>query len=124
MNKKLSMGFMLACVMAASNVQAETVLDAGRYSAKVTAIVCGGCLSQIEQTMKAQEGVDSPSIDPHTSTLRFSVKAGSSVGLDQLQAALKASSDKMGMGADYRLVEVEKIILAANTESASLAPVS
>ena len=94
----------------------EALLDAGRYMGKVLAIVCGSCAAQIEQTLGRQPGIEAVTVDASTHSVRFTVKAGTTVKLADLQVALKQASDKMGMGADYRLLEVQKIILSPAAE--------
>ena len=93
----------------ASSRDAVTTLKGGRYSAKVAAIPCGGCPPLIQKTMLQQEGIEMASADQKTSILTFQVKEGSAVKLVELQVALKAASDQMGMGADYGLQDVKKI---------------
>src|ERR1017187_9933326 len=82
------------------------VLEAGTYTAKVAAIPCEACPPVIEKTFKAQPGIDQVSVDQKTSSLTFTVKPGAQVQLPDLQSALKAASDQMGMGADYQLHDI------------------
>lgn len=83
------------------------VLDPGKYSASVVAIPCDACPPVIEKTLKAQPGIDAVSVDQKASSVQFTVKPGARVPLPDLQKALKAASDEMGMGADYRLKNVK-----------------
>jgi cation transport ATPase len=94
-------------VFAADN-PAPKALGAGTYSANVTGILCSACPPEIEKTLKAQSGVDKVSVDQKTSTVQFTIKPGAKVQLPDLQKALKAASDQMGMGADYRLKNLKK----------------
>jgi copper chaperone CopZ len=84
---------------------ADPVLPAGHYSAKAKALVCGGCADQIEKTLRAMPALESVSVESKTRRVDFSVKAGKTLQWSALQKALKTASDKMGMGADYRLSE-------------------
>lgn len=81
-------------------------IAAGEYSAKVKAIVCSGCVPVIEKTMREFPGIESVSVEQETSRVRFTVKKGARVNLAKLQEALKAAAGTMGMGADYRLLEL------------------
>lgn len=81
-------------------------MTAGEYSAKVKAIVCSGCVPIIEKTMREFPGIESVSVEQETSTVRFTVKKGARVNLAKLQETLKAAAGTMGMGADYRLLEL------------------
>lgn len=84
-------------------------LGPGRYTATVQAIVCGGCGEMIENTLKQQPGIESAAVDSKTKQVSFKVKEGARVKAADLQKALKASSDQMGMGADYQLNDIKKI---------------
>jgi hypothetical protein len=86
----------------------DQILQTGKYTARVTAIPCEGCPSVIEQTMLAQPGIASAKADQKTSTLTFTVKSDAVVKVSDLQKALKAASDQMGMGADYSLKDITK----------------
>lgn len=110
--KEMFMGLMVpllvVAVVSAADKAAAKVLKEGMYSAMVTAIPCNACPPKIEEALKAQPAIDSVSVDQKTSTVRFSVKTGAQVPLSELQKALKAASDQMGMGADYQLKNVKK----------------
>ena len=86
----------------------EQILKAGTYKAQVMAIVCEGCPPLIEQTMLAQPGIASAKADQKTSILTFTVKPEALVKVSDLQKALKAASDQMGMGADYTLNNIRR----------------
>jgi len=87
--------------------QSPEVLNAGKYTAKVKAITCGGCGPLIKKTMLAMKEIESAVIDSDKKTVEFVVKKDSSVKVSDLQKALKAASDQMGMGADYTLSELK-----------------
>lgn len=91
--------------------QASSVktLSPGYYTAKVGAITCGGCGPTIEKTMGQVPGIGAAQVDAKTGTVRFAVLVNKEVQVAQLQEALKASSDQMGMGADYQLIDIEKV---------------
>lgn len=86
---------------------ATQVLGSGYYTAKVGAIVCGGCKELIEKTMRQVSGIGTAQVDDKAATVRFTVLAGKKVQLTDLQKALQASADNMGMGADYVLSDVK-----------------
>ena len=92
----------------AADEPAARVLEAGTYTAQVTAIPCSACPPGIEKTLKAQPAIEEVSVDQDASTVKFSVKPGTQLPLSELQKALKAASDQMGMGADYQLKNVKK----------------
>lgn len=112
MNRKILLcGFvtMAAAVMSPGATAAEDqILRAGSYTAQVAAIPCEGCPPIIESTMLAQPGIVSAKADQKTSTLVFTVKPEARVKVSDLQKALKAASDQMGMGADYSLKNIKK----------------
>lgn len=80
-------------------------LKPGEYTATAKAVVCSACAAEIEKTLKAFPGVEGVTVAPEGGGVRFKVKK--SVKLDDLQKALKADSDKMGMGADYTLRDIK-----------------
>lgn len=84
---------------------ADPVLPEGHYSAKAKVLVCGACADEIGKTLKAMPALDSVAVEAKTGRVEFSVKEGKTVQWSVLQKALKAASDHMGMGADYRLSE-------------------
>jgi hypothetical protein len=90
-----------------ADVPGARILTPGNYSARVTAIPCEACPPEIVRTLKAQPGIDGISVDPKASTVQFTVKPGAPIPLVDLQKALKAASDQMGMGADYQLKDVK-----------------
>jgi copper chaperone CopZ len=81
----------------------DPVLPGGSYTAKAKSIVCGGCGSLIEKTMRGTPGIEAAKVDPKTGQVDFTVKKGQEVKWSELQKALKVSAGKMGMGADYTL---------------------
>ena len=85
------------------------MLTAGTYTAKVKAIICGACPPKIEETTRAVSGIASAKVDTGTGLLTFTVKKKAKVRLSTLQKALKAASEKMGMGADYELRDVRRL---------------
>lgn len=97
---------------AESSAQAR-VLKAGRYSATVTAMVCGMCAGNVERTLKAFHGVEGVKVAKGSTKVEFSVKRGAKVDLARLQQKLKAASDDMGMGADYTLKDVKAMLKGA-----------
>ena len=84
------------------------MLTAGAYSAKAKALVCSGCGPIIQQTLEKVKGLESISIDPKTSMVKFKVKKDASIDVAKLQKTLKDASGEMGMGADYRLMDIKK----------------
>jgi hypothetical protein len=56
-------------------------------------------------------------VDLNTSQLIFIVKEESTLPLASLQKSLTKASDAMGMGADYRLHDLQKISLASYPEA-------
>lgn len=111
------MAMAVAALLLAGSVWADVkppkTLKAGTYTAHVTALVCDGCAENIQGVLKSFKGVDGVAIDQAKSTLRFSVKKGRRLSVARLQKALKASSDEMGMGADYTLKDIELVADAA-----------
>lgn len=84
------------------------MLTSGRYTAKAKALVCGACAKKITDTARAFPGIKNVTVDEKSSTLNFTVDPDAHVDAAKLQAALKASSDEMGMGADYTLLNIRK----------------
>jgi hypothetical protein len=113
MNRKVllcGLMVMASVVLALGATQMDKpVLKTGNYTAKVTAIPCEGCPPIIEKTMLDQKGIGSAKADQKTSSLAFTVKPGAAVKVADLQKALKAASNQMGMGADYTLKNVTKV---------------
>jgi len=87
--------------------QSPEVLNTGKYTAKVKAITCGGCGPLIKKTMLAMKEIESVVVDSDKKVVEFVVKKDSSIKLSDLQKALKAASDTMGMGADYTLSDLK-----------------
>ena len=83
-------------------------LKAGSYTAKVVALPCDACAPEVKKTLSGIEGVGSVSVDTKTRTVTFTIEKGANVTEAALQKALKAASDKMGMGADYTLHEIKR----------------
>ncbi len=86
---------------------ADQVLGTGSYTANVKAIVCRGCGSLIKRTLEGMKEIESASVDQDAKTVEFAVKKDNTVKLSDIQAALKAAAEKMGMGADYTLSNVK-----------------
>lgn len=84
-------------------------LKEGSYIAKVTALPCDACAPEVKKTLSGIEGVGSVSVDTRSRTVTFAIEKGANVTEAALQKALKAASDKMGMGADYTLHELKRI---------------
>jgi hypothetical protein len=68
--------------------QSPEVLNAGKYSAKVKAITCGGCGPLIKKTMLAMKEIESVAVDSDIKVLEFVVKKDSSIKLSDLQLFL------------------------------------
>ena len=102
-------GVTMIVAFAAPSQDVDRALKSGQYSAKVAAIPCAACPPEIVKTLKAQPAIDEVSVDQKASTVEFIVKPGTQVLLSDLQKALKAASDQMGMGADYQLKNVKKV---------------
>ena len=98
----------IAVAIAAPSQDVDRRLQAGKYSAKVTAIPCAACPPEIVKTLNAQAAIEDVSVDPKASAVTFTIKPGMVVLLSDLQKALKTASDQMGMGADYQLKNVKK----------------
>ena len=94
-------------VVATSVRAADDVLNAGAYTAKVKAMTCGGCPPLVKKTMEGLKGIESAAVDRQSSSVEFTVKKDNTVKVADLQTALKAASDKMGMGADYTLSDIK-----------------
>lgn len=94
----------------------QRLLDSGHYTAQVTAMPCGACAPAVEKAMLAQPEVQAASVDLKSLRLIFIVKNGATVSLATLQKSLKEASDSMGMGADYRLRDVQKMSLTSSPE--------
>jgi len=104
--------FVLLAMISAAPIaaqQSKDVLTAGTYTAKVKAIVCSGCGPLIKQTLEKMKEIDSVSVDSEKKTVQFAVKKSNTVKLSDLQEALKAASDKMGMGANYELFDLKAL---------------
>lgn len=86
-------------------------LKPGKYNATAKAVVCSACAAEIEKTLKGFPGVEGVTVVPEGGGVRFKVKKA--VKLDDLQKALRADSDKMGMGADYTLRDIK--LVSSNT---------
>ncbi len=86
---------------------AEDVLNAGTYTAKVKALTCRGCGPLVKKTMEELKPIESAAVDQQASTVQFTVKKDTTIKLSEIQTALKAAADKMGMGADYTLSDVK-----------------
>jgi copper chaperone CopZ len=89
--------------------QSKDILTAGTYTAKVKAIVCSGCPALIKQALEKMKEIDSVSVDSQKRTVQFTVKKSTTVKLSDLQKALKVAADRMGMGADYTLLDLKPL---------------
>lgn len=87
--------------------QSQDILKPGEYTAKVKAIVCGGCGPLIVKTMRAMKEIDSVTVDSEKMTVQFVVKKDQTLKMADLQKALKAAADQMKMGADYTLSDLK-----------------
>jgi hypothetical protein len=103
-------GFALLTILAAGTATArpaDDVLSPGTYTATVKAIVCGGCGPLIKRTLEGLKQIDSATVDQQAKTVQFAVKKDTTIKVSEIQTALKAAADKMGMGADYTLSDVK-----------------
>jgi len=89
--------------------KAPQILKTGEYTANVKAITCGGCGPLIKKTMEGMKEIDSVSVDSDKKTVQFAVKKGATINRAQLQKALDAAAQKMGMGADYTLLDLKPV---------------
>jgi len=87
--------------------QSQDILKPGEYTAKVKAIVCGGCGPLIKKTMLAMKEIDSVTVDSEKMTVQFVVKKDTTLKMADLQKALNAAADQMKMGADYTLSDLK-----------------
>ena len=104
--------FILVAMVAVAPIAAQKapeVLKTGEYTATVKAITCGGCGPLIKRTMEGMKEIDSVSVDSKNKTVQFAVKAGATVDYANLQKALDAAAEKMGMGADYTLLDLKPV---------------
>jgi hypothetical protein len=86
---------------------APDVLKAGQYTAKVKAIVCGGCGPLIQKTIQNFKEIEAVTVDQQKSTVQFTVKKDNTVKMADLQKALDAAANVMKMGANYTLSDVK-----------------
>jgi hypothetical protein len=86
--------------------QSQDVLRSGTYAAKVKAIVCDGCGPLIQKTLQGMKEIEAVKVDQDKKTVQFTVKKDATVKVSDLQKALKAAADRMGMGADYTLSDL------------------
>lgn len=101
-------GLVGGSAVAAPKTKAQ-LLKTGEYSATAKALVCSACAGEIEKALKAFPGMEGVMVASESGIAHFKVKKGSTVQLEALQRALKASSEKMGMGADYTLRDVKRV---------------
>ena len=87
--------------------QSKDELKAGQYTAKVKAIVCGGCGPLIQKTLANFKELEAVTVDQKASSVQFTIKKDATVKLTELQKALDAAANRMGMGADYTLSDVK-----------------
>jgi hypothetical protein len=90
-----------------ATAQSGKELAAGQYTAKVKAIVCGGCGPLIQKTLAAFKELEAVTVDQKASSVLFTIKKDATVKLADLQKALDAAANRMGMGADYTLSDVK-----------------
>jgi copper chaperone CopZ len=87
----------------------QKILKPGAYTAHVKGMVCSMCKDTVEETIRKTPGIESASVDAKASMVNFKVQTGKTIDLTRLQEALKASSQQMGMGADYALSQVKPL---------------
>jgi hypothetical protein len=97
----------LLAVLSAASGQSQDVLKPGAYTAKVKAITCSGCGPLIVKTMQGMKEIESVSVDSAKKTVQFAVKRDSTLKISELEKALKAAAERMGMGADYTLLDLK-----------------
>jgi len=97
----------VAMIVPIASGQTQDVLNPGTYTAKVKAIVCGGCGPLIVKTMQGMKEIEGAKVDQAESTLQFTVKSGATIKVADLQKSLKTAAGKMGMGADYTLSDLK-----------------
>ncbi len=99
----------LAVIIAvpAAAQKAPEVLKSGEYTATVKALVCGGCGPLVKQTMEGIKEIGPVSVDSAKKTVQFAVKKDATVKVADLQKALDGAAKKMGMGADYTLLDLK-----------------
>ena len=90
-----------------ANAQSKDMLMPGTYTAKVKAIVCGGCGPLIQKTLQTFKELEAVTVDQKSRTVQFSVKKDNMTTLVELQKALDTAAKRMGMGADYTLSNVK-----------------
>lgn len=96
------------CSATAAPKAKPQVLKPGEYAATAKALVCEACAGEIEKVLKGFPGVEAVTVAQEDGKVRFRIKKRAAVKLDEVQARLKAESDKMGMGADYTLRDVKR----------------
>ena len=84
-------------------------LKAGKYTAKVAMLSCGACGPNVEQALGNLKGIETAKVDSDKSLVTFTVKKDAKVKVADVQKTLKASADKMGMGADYSLSKIQSL---------------
>ena len=89
-----------------TNGQSKDMLMPGTYTAKVKAIVCEGCGPLIQKTLQNFKELEAVTVDQKSRTVQFSVKKDSMTTRSELQKALDTAAKRMGMGADYTLLNV------------------
>ncbi len=97
---------MIAAIPAAAQ-KSPDVLKAGEYTAKVKALVCGGCGPLVKKTMEGMKQISSVSVDSANKTVQFAVKKDATIKVTDLQKALDSAAKEMGMGADYTLLDLK-----------------
>lgn len=114
--KKVMTALVLAALAATQGFAANAhgkgtkgILKEGSYSAQVTGLLCSACPPEVEKALKSFPGVEGVTVSQEKSTVTFKVKKGAALKAAKLQAALKAASDKMGMGADYSLRDLKRV---------------
>jgi hypothetical protein len=113
MNKKVHIvmaTLIVSALMLAGPVPAQKapdVLKAGQYSAKVKAIVCGGCVPLIQKTLQTFKEIEAVTVDQKSSSVQFAVKKDTTVKMADIQKALDTAANQMKMGADYTLSDIK-----------------
>jgi hypothetical protein len=90
-----------------ASAQSKDMLMPGTYTAKVKALVCDGCGPLVQKTLQEFKELEAVTVDQKSRAVQFSVKKDSMTTLVNLQKALDAAAKRMGMGADYTLLEVK-----------------
>ena len=104
----LGLGMSSYALEAKQKVATAQSLKPGSYTAQVKAIVCDACGPKVQQTLEKVDRIEKVTVDQKNQTVQFTIKKDAKIKLADLQKTLKASSDEMGMGADYQLKNLKK----------------